>query len=105
MNPDAPVPEAELLQEGYSPVQAFTSPAIPVQPDTPLEPRRGRPPRPSLETSKEQLDQAAVALPTAAAIAAAVAGPIAAAVGAALADALRAVLDMKHAGNGVKTDH
>jgi hypothetical protein len=36
-----PPPAAELL--GDAPVQSFTSPAIPVGPDTPLEPRHGRP--------------------------------------------------------------
>ena len=39
----APEASAETFQEGVVPVQAFTSPAIPVLPGTPLEPRRGRP--------------------------------------------------------------
>lgn len=43
---------AELYQEGCTPIQFFSSPAIPVLPETPLEPRRGRPSR---TATKEQL--------------------------------------------------
>jgi hypothetical protein len=38
-------PNTETYQEGYLPVQFFSSPAIPVTPDMKLEPRLGRPPR------------------------------------------------------------
>jgi hypothetical protein len=42
MNKDK-APEAELYQENTCPVQFFSSPAVPVTSDTPLEPRHGRP--------------------------------------------------------------
>jgi putative addiction module component (TIGR02574 family) len=38
-----PMVDGELYQEGCTRVQYFSSPALPVLPDTPLEPRRGRP--------------------------------------------------------------
>ncbi len=42
MKPDRETP-AETFQEGVTPVQAFTSPALPVLPGTPLQVRLGRP--------------------------------------------------------------
>jgi len=39
----SPDSSAETYQEGAAPVQAFSSPAIPVEAEAVLEPRRGRP--------------------------------------------------------------
>ncbi len=41
--------DGELHQEGCTRVQYFSSPAVPVLPGAPLEPRRGRPSRPPSE--------------------------------------------------------
>jgi hypothetical protein len=45
MNDQQPKPErsTDTLQVGVLPVQSFTSPAIPIVPGMPLEPRYGRP--------------------------------------------------------------
>ena len=40
---DTPSPRAAAELLGNALLQSFTSPAIPVGPDTPLEPRHGRP--------------------------------------------------------------
>lgn len=45
----APDDSGETYQEGVSPVQSFTTTAIPVGPHTVLEPRRGRPARKRVE--------------------------------------------------------
>lgn len=49
MGPNKSTADADLYQEGCTPVQFFTSPAIPVLPGAPLEPRRGRPTRSGAE--------------------------------------------------------
>ncbi len=59
--------DGELYQEGCTRVQYFSSPAIPVLPDTPLEPRRGRPSRSGTEHQQalEQIKSQVSALSTA----------------------------------------
>jgi putative addiction module component (TIGR02574 family) len=59
--------DAELYQEGCTRVQYFSSPAVPVLPDTPLEPRRGRPSRSGTEHQQavEQIKSQISALSTA----------------------------------------
>jgi hypothetical protein len=44
---------AETFQEGTAPVQEFTSLAIPVLPETPLEARLGRPAKSRLPSSEK----------------------------------------------------
>jgi hypothetical protein len=44
---------AEAYQEGVTPVQAFTSRAIPASAGVPLEQRRGRPPRAPAEVRED----------------------------------------------------
>jgi hypothetical protein len=97
MGPDQPTPEAELYQENCLPLQSFSSPAIPVTPDTPLEPRRGRPAPDGQDAGKvpggnEEDEAAAAAYTAAAAAAAAFAGPIVVAVRQALGAVLEAAL-------------
>jgi hypothetical protein len=61
MSTHNPVPDpdnsAETFQEGMTPVQAFTSKAIPVLPGTPLEARMGRPARGELSAKQVEGDQ------------------------------------------------
>ena len=61
MNSNSSTPDpktsAETYQEGTTPVQAFTSKAIPVLPGMPLEARLGRPPRGELKAKQEKGDQ------------------------------------------------
>jgi putative addiction module component (TIGR02574 family) len=45
--------DGELYQAGCTRVQYFSSPAVPVLPDAPLEPRRGRPSR--LDAEQQQI--------------------------------------------------
>ncbi len=58
MNSNNPTPtpdtSAETFQEGTTPVQAFTSKAIPVLPGTPLEDRLGRPARIQMSSRQEE---------------------------------------------------
>ena len=55
MNPNIPEPDpsAETYQANTTPVQAFTSPAIPVLPGMVLSPRLGRPSRIRVEPQQE----------------------------------------------------
>lgn len=50
---NSPDSSAETYQEGAAPVQAFSSPAIPVEAQAVLEPRRGRPARRWIEPGHE----------------------------------------------------
>jgi hypothetical protein len=65
MNPSIPEPDssAETYQVGTTPVQAFTSPAIPVPPGAVVSPRLGRPSRIRVEPRQEgpEVDGAAPA--------------------------------------------
>lgn len=54
--------DGESYQEGCTRVQYFTSPAVPVLPDTPLEPRRGRP-SPSGAEQRQEIATEAEKLP------------------------------------------
>ncbi len=58
METNKPMVDGELYQEGCTRVQYFSSPAVPVLPDTHLEPRRGRPSRPG--TKQQQVIAAEV---------------------------------------------
>ena len=55
MNPNGPDPKSstQTYQAGTTPVQAFTSPAIPVLPGAILSPRLGRPSRIRVEAQQE----------------------------------------------------
>jgi hypothetical protein len=56
MNSNNPTsdPSSETFQEGTTPVQFFTSKAIPVLPDSPLEARLGRPVRTQMRSRQEE---------------------------------------------------
>ena len=103
MEPNKPLRNDETYQVGCTPVQFFSSPAIPVTPDMPLAPRLGRPARPgaaagqtlaSAEVGRAVIpqDEAAAVSAVAAQAAAAFAAPIAAAIAQALTAVLEAAL-------------
>jgi len=104
MEPNNPTPDAELYQENYLPLQSFSSLVFAVTPETPLEPRRGRPPRPTCEGQEASASDggapgtargdavAVTASSVATAVTAALAGPIATAVGQAIGAAVGAAL-------------
>jgi hypothetical protein len=53
MNDNGHEDPAETSQEGMTPVQAFSSPAIPPSSGVPLEMRRGRPRRGQMEQGQD----------------------------------------------------
>ena len=97
MEPSKPTPNAETYQEGCTPVQFFSSPAIPVTPDMPLAPRLGRPGAAAGQTlASAEVGRAVIPRDEAvavAAVAAQAAAAFAAPIAAAIAQALTAVLE------------